>query len=129
MSFNNTVTLIGNMGSEAKIIAQHGKNFAAVSLATTDQYKDQTGDWVSKETLWHNILVFNPRLIEELKALKKGTRIKVTGELSYRSFEVSDDEGNQFQKQEASVVAKKVELATLLAKKKTPDEVMEEMSA
>ena len=129
MSFNNTVTLIGNMGSEAKIIAQHGKNFAAVSLATTDQYKNETGDWVSKETLWHNVLVFNPRLIEELKALKKGTRIKVTGELSYRSFEVSDDEGNQFQKQEASVVAKKIELAPLLTKMRTPDEVMEEMSA
>ena len=129
MSFNNTVTLIGNMGSEAKIIAQHGKNFAAVSLATTDQYKDETGDWVSKETLWHNVLVFNPRVIEELKALKKGTRIKVTGELSYRSFEVSDDEGNQFQKQEASVVAKKIELAPLLTKMRTPDEVMEEMSA
>ena len=129
MSFNNTVTLIGNMGSEAKIIAQHGKNFAAVSLATTDQYKNETGDWVSKETLWHNVLVFNPRVIEELKALKKGTRIKVTGELSYRSFEVSDDEGNQFQKQEASVVAKKIELAPLLTKMRTPDEVMEEMSA
>ena len=129
MSFNNTVTLIGNMGFEAKIIAQHGKNFAAVSLATTDQYKDETGDWVSKETLWHNVLVFNPRVIEELKALKKGTRIKVTGELSYRSFEVSDDEGNQFQKQEASVVAKKIELAPLLTKMRTPDEVMEEMSA
>ena len=36
MAINNTVTLIGNMGAEARIIKTEENSFAAISLATTD---------------------------------------------------------------------------------------------
>ncbi len=117
MAYNNTVTLIGNMGSEARIIESDEQHFAGVSVATTDSYQDKEGNWQDKETIWHNVLAFNPKVIEKLKALKKGSRIKVTGSLSYRPFEVVDGEGQVIPKKEASVIAGKVELAPLAKKK------------
>jgi single-stranded DNA-binding protein len=124
MAYNNNTILTGNLGSEARIIATDESTFAAVSLATTDSYQDDDGNWHDKETVWHNILAFNPRVIEELKALKKGVRIQVTGSLSYRPFEVVNGDGEVITKKEASIIAGKVELATLTKKaKKTPEAV------
>jgi len=117
MTINNTAILTGNMGSEARIIETEGNRFAAFSLATTDSYKDDNDQWHEKETVWHNILVFNPKVIEMVKSLKKGTRLQITGALSYRPFEVVNGEGEVFTKKEASIVAAKVEQAPLVKKK------------
>jgi single stranded DNA-binding protein len=122
MAYNNTVILIGNLGSEARIIATEEYTFAAVSLATTDSYQDQEGHWQDKVTIWHNVVAFNPCVIEEMKSLKTGTRIKVTGSLTYRPFEVVDGNGQVITKKEASVVAGKVELAALPKKAKKQSE-------
>ncbi len=112
----NTVTLTGNMGSEARIIEQEEKNFAVFSLATTDSYKDEKGEWVEKSVVWHNLIAFSPKLIAQLKNLKKGTRLKVTGSLSYRPFEVQDESGKTITKKECSVIAHQVEQAPLVKK-------------
>jgi len=118
MAINNTVTIIGNMCSEARIIEAEDKTtFAAFSLATTDSYKDQNDEWQNKETQWHNILVFNLRMIELVKSLKKGTRLEITGSLSYRPFEVVSGDGEVFTKKEVSIIASKVEMAPLAKKK------------
>ncbi len=116
MALNNLVTLIGNLGSEIRLHSSEETTFAAVSLATTDSYQDEENNWQQKETVWHNLLAFNPRIIESLKALKKGTRIQITGALSYRPFEVIDGNGQRITKKEASVIAYKVELAPLAKK-------------
>lgn len=118
MAINNTVTLIGNMGSEARIIETEESRFAAFSLATTDSYKDEAGEWQEKDTVWHSILAFNPKVIEELKALKKGTRLTITGSLYYRPFEVVNGNGEMITKKEASILAGKIELTPLVKKKK-----------
>jgi single-strand DNA-binding protein len=116
MAINNTITLIGNTGSEVRIIESEGKKpFAAVSIATTDSYKDQDDKWQDKETLWHNIIAFSPSVIEQLKAFKKGTRLQITGSLSYRDFKVLD-EGKEITKKEAQIIAYKVEQAPLVKK-------------
>jgi len=95
MAINNSVTLIGNMGSDADIIDTDNTTFAAVSIATTDSYKDDNGDWQELATIWHNVLTFNPKLIEVLKNLKKGSRLEITGSLSYRPYKIamSDEHG------------------------------------
>lgn len=123
MAINNTVTLIGNMGSEADIIETENTTFAAVSIATTDSYKDDNGEWQELATIWHNVLTFNPKLIEVLRNLKKGTRLEITGSLSYRPYKVDtgthDEEGftKIVTKYEASIIARKIELAPLAKKK------------
>lgn len=118
MSINNTVTLIGNMGSEARIIETEENRFAAFSIATTDSYKTEAGEWQEKDTIWHNVLVFNPKVIEIVKNLKTGTRIEVTGALSYRPFEVVSGDNEVITKKEASIIAGKIEQAPLVKKKK-----------
>ncbi len=111
----NTVTLTGNMGSEAKIIETAEKPFATFSLATTGSYKDENDEWQQKETIWHNILVFNPRVIEQVKNLKKGSRLEISGSISYRSFEVQTEVGT-LTKKEASIIAHKAEQKPLVKK-------------
>jgi len=116
MAINNTVELIGNIGKEAKIIETAESTFAAITLATTDSYQDKDGNWQDKETVWHNLVAFNPKVISILKGLNTKARIKVTGTLSYRPFEVQDGEGKVITKKEASIVARKIEQAPLSKK-------------
>lgn len=116
MALNNLVTLIGNIGSEARILELEETTFAAVSLATADSYKDVEGQWQSKDTIWHSLLIFNPRVIEQLKALKKGTRIQVIGSLSYRPFDVLTDYGEAITKKEAAIIVSKLEIVPLVKK-------------
>lgn len=118
MAINNTVTLIGNLGAEARVIKTDEKTFAGLSIATTDSYKDDSDQWHDKETVWHNVLVFSPSVLEVVKSLKTGTRVKVTGTLSYRPFEVVNGDGEVITKKEASIIAGRVELAPLAKKAK-----------
>lgn len=123
MALNNNLTLIGNMGSEARIIVTESTTFAAFSLATTDSYKDEQDQWQDKETVWHNILLFSPRLIEIVKNLKTGTRITLTGSLSYRPFEVVNGDGEVITKKEASIIGRQIELAPLVKKRQEVEAV------
>ena len=109
MAINNTVQLTGFTGAEVKIIEKEGsKTFAAFSLATRDSYKDkETEEWKDKETIWHEIVAFSPKVIEQLKSLDKGALLEISGSLSYREFKVLD-EGKQITKKEARVIANKV---------------------
>ena len=124
MAINNTVILTGNMGAEAEIIETENTTFASLSLATTDTYKDEeSGDWMDQATIWHNnVISFNPKIIQALKGLKKGSRIKIEGSLSYRPYRVSkvDENGEvkEFDLPVGSVVVRKIELAPLVKKSK-----------
>jgi single-strand DNA-binding protein len=116
MAINNTVKLTGNLGSEAKFIEKEGNSFAVFSLATTDSYKEKDSEeWKEKETVWHDIIVFNPHLIEEVKSLKKGTRIEIVGSLSYKEHTFNDN-GKEFKRREAKIIANKLEQAPLVKK-------------
>ena len=117
MAINNSVTLIGNMGSEVRLNQdKEAREFAAFSLATTDSYQDEEGSWHDKDTIWHNILAFCPTVISMLKNLKKGSRIQLTGSLSYRPYDVQDGDGVVITKKEASIIARKIEMAPLVKK-------------
>ena len=76
---------------------------------------------MDQATIWHNNVVsFNPRIIQALKGLKKGSRIKIEGSLSYRPYRVSkvDEQGEvkEFDLPVGSVVVRTVELAPLAKK-------------
>ncbi len=123
MAINNSVTLIGNMGSEARIIETEEKTFAAFSLATTDTYLDKDGMWQDKQTIWHDVVVFNPVLMEMIRHFKTGARIRLNGALSYRPFEVKIAKNKTITKKEVSIVARTIELAPLVKKKKEMSEM------
>lgn len=120
MANNFTAILTGNMGSEARIITKEdGSTFAAFSLATTDSYKDEKDSWHEKETQWHNILVFNPRLIKLVQSLKKGTRLHIEASGYYRNFDVVDGTGEVITKKEIAFVPYVIDMAPLAKKRET----------
>jgi single-stranded DNA-binding protein len=104
------------MGSEARIIDTEENTFAAFALATTDSYLDKDGKWQDKQTLWNDIVVFNPNLIEIVKNFKTGTRLSIQGSLSYRPFDLKIAKNKMVTKKEASIVARQIELAPLVKK-------------
>lgn len=114
MAYNNTVILTGNMGSEAKIIEQDRKEFATFSIATVDSYQDDNEQWIQKDSIWLEVLVFASRIIQQVKSLKKGTRLELSGALSYRSFSTLLEDGRTVTKKEASVIVHKVALKPLV---------------
>lgn len=118
MAINNSIILTGNLGAEAKIIETDNATFASIRLATTDSYKDEEkGEWVDLDTIWHDVVAFNPVVIQALKSFKTGTRVRIEGALNYRPYQIMY-EGKEITKKEASIVARKVELAPLVKKSK-----------
>ena len=118
MALNNRVTLTGNLGGEARIHDKEGKLFAAFSLATRDSYKNGDEEWQEKKVVWHNVLTFNPNLVQLLKTFKKGARIEVTGALSYKQFPHKLKGGKTVNKREASVIAHKIDPKPIAKKQK-----------
>jgi single-strand DNA-binding protein len=52
----NTATLVGRVGKDVESSQANGKTVAKFSLATTETYKDKSGEKV-ENTTWHNIVV------------------------------------------------------------------------
>ncbi len=88
----NKVMLIGNVGKDPEVRyldanapGGQGRKVATFTLATTERYRDRSGE--SKEsTEWHNIVAWGqPADIAE-KYIKKGTQLYVEGRLRTRSW-------------------------------------------
>ncbi len=87
----NKVILVGNLGKDPEV--RHLEGGAAVanfSLATTETYKDKTGQKV-EQTEWHNIVVWRGLAEVAEKYLKKGMTIYLEGRIRSRSWD--DKEG------------------------------------
>lgn len=112
MANNNTVILTGNLGEDPKQYTKDGKSFVRLSLATTDSYKDKTGNWKQQKPLWHTIFVSVEKAQNAALGFKKGNRIKVTGSLSYRRIRATD-KGHSQSFTEATVRGWKIEAVPL----------------
>lgn len=124
MALNNRVELEGNLGKDTRIVEKGGKQFAALSMATTDSYKDEKGEWHNRETVWHNILIFRPTAITFAKDFKKGDRVRVVGSISYRPYEKPDG----YKIMEAVIIGSYIEKAELTSKEPTAAEVAQATS-
>lgn len=82
----NKAILIGRVGKDPEFIEFTDGSLARFSLATTEKYKDKSGQ--KKEvTEWHNIVV-NGKLSEVVRDwVKKGMLISVSGKIKYREYE------------------------------------------
>ena len=89
----NKVMLIGRLGADPEIKqTKKGESFANLSLATNKKYKTKDGEW-KENTVWHKIVVWDPRLAENMqKYAKSGTLLYVEGELETRQFKDSNDQ-------------------------------------
>ncbi len=82
----NKVSLIGNLGKEPDIQILEGNiKVAKISLATTESYKDSTGQSHSS-TDWHTIVLWRGLADLAEKYLQKGSLVYIEGKLKTRSF-------------------------------------------
>ena len=83
----NKVTLIGNVGGDPELRAlPSGGAVTNLSVATTESWKDKSGEQVQK-TEWHRLVFFN-RLAEiAAEYLRKGSKVYIEGSLRTREWE------------------------------------------
>lgn len=85
IKMRNYVELIGNCGADPVVKkTDNGQDFASVSIATTDNYKDKNGEWVNI-TDWHMVVSWRHNAIKLGKA-KKGSTICVIGKSKTRKY-------------------------------------------
>jgi len=83
----NSVTLLGNLGQDPEVKAlSSGAHVANFSLATTESFKDQSGNWQDK-TEWHRVVFWNRQAEIAGQYLHKGDKVYVEGKLQTRSWD------------------------------------------
>jgi single-strand DNA-binding protein len=82
--YQNKVTLIGFLGSNAEVRTSSNGSFTTLSLATKSSYK-KDGNYIS-HTEWHRCVVFG-KLSEFAQTLTKGAHVQVEGELRSREYD------------------------------------------
>jgi len=93
MASVNKVILIGNLGRDPEVrYMPEGGAVTNVSVATTDTWKDKSGER-QERTEWHRVAFFG-RLAEIAgEYLKKGSQVYVEGSLRTRKWQ--DKEGQE----------------------------------
>lgn len=85
-AIRNKVQLIGNLGQTPEIKTfNEGRKRAKFSIATNENYKSSTGEWV-KDTQWHTLVAWGKTAEIVEKYLDKGFEVAVEGKLVTRSY-------------------------------------------
>jgi single-strand DNA-binding protein len=93
----NSVTVIGNLGSDPQVRAlPSGQKVAKVSVATTERYTDRNGA-KQQRTEWHRIVAFGKLAETCERYLGKGRRVYIEGRLTTREYEAKDGSGKRHQ--------------------------------
>ncbi|HXZ85895.1 MAG TPA: single-stranded DNA-binding protein [Myxococcota bacterium] len=93
MASVNKVILVGNLGRDPEIrYTQQGTAVANFSLATTNRFKNRSGE-MEERTEWHRIVAWD-KLAEICgQYLAKGRQVYIEGRLQTRDWE--DKDGNK----------------------------------
>lgn len=88
----NKVILVGNLGADPEVKYLEGDNVVAnFSLATTESYKDKSGNRVD-QTEWHDLEVWGAQAKVVEQYLRKGSQLFVEGKIRTEKW---TDENNQ----------------------------------
>ncbi len=87
MASRNLVILIGRLGKDPELkYTPGGKAVCNFSLATSEKWKDQSGE-VQEKTEWHKIVAWGKPAENSAKWLSKGKLVYIEGKLQTRSWE------------------------------------------
>ncbi|MFN8254362.1 MAG: single-stranded DNA-binding protein [Bacteroidales bacterium] len=101
----NKVEIQGFLGRDAEVKTfESGRTLINMSVATSESYKNNKGEWVTTTT-WHNVTIWKNKKDETIDFLKKGEMVSVIGKLNTRKY--TDKNGQE--KYITEVVAQKVE--------------------
>lgn len=83
----NKIILIGNVGNDPELnYTGSGTAVAKFSLATTEKWKDQSGEKKEK-TNWHRCVVFGKRAEVIGEYVRKGSQLYIEGSMEYGSYD------------------------------------------
>ena len=86
----NKVILLGNLGKDPEVRRlDDGRGVANFSLATSETYKNKSGEKVPN-TEWANSVLWSPLADIAENYLKKGSQVYIEGKISNRSYEDKD---------------------------------------
>lgn len=86
----NKVQLSGRMGRDPEVRStSSGGTITSASLATSNDYKNKSGQWVRKPPSWHNLVAFGP-VGEALALFHKGDILRVEGKITYDEWTDKD---------------------------------------
>lgn len=89
----NKIILLGRVGKEFEVKhLENGKCIAKFPLATSETYKDKSGERVTNVE-WHSIVLWSPLAEIAEKYLKKGDQVFIEGKSITRSYD--DKEGQK----------------------------------
>ena len=82
----NSVHLIGNLGFDPEIKEAGGTTLARLRLATSERYKDKSGEQVER-TQWHSVVFFGKAAEVLGEYTSKGSKLYVMGSVEYSEYE------------------------------------------
>ncbi|GGD61565.1 single-stranded DNA-binding protein [Lacimicrobium alkaliphilum] len=83
----NKVILVGNLGQDPEVrYTANGKAVANLSIATSESWKDQSGQ-IQEKTEWHKVVLFGKLAEIAGEYLRKGSQIYVEGKLQTRKWQ------------------------------------------
>jgi single-strand DNA-binding protein len=94
----NKVFLVGNIGKDPDVrVTPSGKNVTNFSIATTETWKDKSGE-VKKQTEWHTVVAWGGLADIANRFAKKGGKVVVMGKITTRTWD--DKDGKKIYKTE-----------------------------
>ena len=87
----NRVTLVGRIGQDPEVKTVGETKVAKLSLATSESYKDKSGNKV-ENTDWHNLELWDGLAKIAESYLKKGSQIYVEGKIKTDKWETDTGE-------------------------------------
>ena len=90
----NRAEVLGFLGRDAEVRTfQDGARIATMSVATTERFRDRASNENVERTEWHNIVVYQNNLIDDVQKLGlKGRKVFVAGAMRTRKWK--DRDGN-----------------------------------
>lgn len=86
----NKAILVGNVGKDPEVrYLDNGVAVAQFSLATSENYKDKSGNRQTR-TEWHNIVLWRGLAEVAEKYVKKGQPLYIEGRITNRSYDAKD---------------------------------------
>jgi single-strand DNA-binding protein len=103
----NKVILVGNVGKDPEVkLLPSGLPVANLGLATSERFKDKTGEWQDR-TEWHNLTAYQ-RVAEIIRDyVKKGAKLYVEGRIQTRSW---DDQATGQKKYRTEIIVNDIML-------------------
>jgi single-strand DNA-binding protein len=117
--------LIGNVGKDPEI--RHLENESIVAsfpLATTERYKDKTGNW-QDQTEWHNIVCWRVLAERVEKYVKKGSQLFIEGKIRTNNW--VDQSGQK--RYSIEILADNIQLLGKRTESQTPGNTIQQIVA